>query len=342
VVSALKGRLVGSDSARLVRAHTPDQEAFDLYLRGRDGWYRRTAEGFRVALQNFQAAVARDPEYALAHVGLADVYALLASPDYGVMPPKQAFPLARAELSQALALDPESEEAHAAMGNLLTMYDRDFPAAEREFRRALELNSGYTAALHWYALHLVATGRPERAITTIRRARELEPLSLVVSTGYARVLYFARRNDASIAEYRRTLEMDSGFVSAHLGLGLAYVQKGEPGRAIEEYRAARRALGSDQPVVMALLAHAYAVSGRTAEARALLAELTALGQKQYLPTEYTALVHLGLGERDAALADLERAYRAGSGYLVYLRAEPLFDPLRGDPRFASLQRRVGL
>ena len=342
VVSALKGRLVEQDSTRLIHTDTPDQEAYDLYLRGRYDWYKRTGPGFQGALASFRAAVARDPDYALAHVGLADVYALLASPDYGVLPPKQAFPLAHAELSKALALDPESPEAHAAMGNVLTMYDRDFPAAEREFRRALELNPGYTPTLHWYALHLVATGQTERAIATIRHARELEPLSLVMSTGNARVLYFAHRYDASIAEYRRTLEMEPGFVSAHLGLGLAYVRQAEPGRAIEEYETALRLPGGDQPVTRTLLAHAYAVSGRTAEARSLLAELSALGQKRYVPAEYAALIHLGLGERDAAMAALEQAYEAGSGYLTYLQVEPLFDPLRDDPRFVALVRRVGL
>jgi serine/threonine-protein kinase len=301
-----------------------------------------TAEGFSGALASFRGAVARDPGYALAHVGLADVYALLASPDYGVLPPKQAFPLARAELSRALELDPGSAEAHAALGNVLTFYDHDWPAAEREFRRALELNPGYTPGLHWYALHLVATGRSERGVATIRRARELEPLSVLMTTASGRVLYFAHQYDASIEEYRHALEMDSGFVSAHLGLGLALVQKGQPERAIAEYRTALALPGGRQPVVSALLAHAYAVSGRPDEARALLREISSASEGGYVPAEYAALVHLGLGERDAAMAELERAYGLSSGYLAYLRVEPLFDPLRNDPRFAALERRVGL
>jgi TolB-like protein/DNA-binding SARP family transcriptional activator len=342
VVSALKGRLVERDSAQAIHVATRDPQAYDLYLRGRAYWYRRTAEGFQGALASFRGAVARDPGYALAHVGLADVYALLASPDYGVLPPKEAFPRARAELSRALELDPRSAEAHAALGNVLTFYDHDWAEAEREFRRALELNRGYTPALHWYALHLVATGQPERAIATIQKGREEEPLSVLMTTASGRVLYFAHQYDASIAEYRSALEMDSGFVSAHLGLGLAFVQKGEPGRAIEEYRTALALPGGRQLVVSALLAHAYAVSGRKEEARALLRELSAVPEGRYVPAEYAALVHLGLGEKDAAIADLERAYRLGSGYLAYLRVEPLFDPLRSDPRFAALARRVGL
>jgi TolB-like protein/Tfp pilus assembly protein PilF len=342
VVSALKGRLVERDSAQVIHVTTRDPQAYDLYLRGRAYWYQRTAEGFRSALESFQRAVARDPNYAVAHVGLADVYALLASPDYGVLPPKQAFPRARAELTRALELDPESAEAHAALGNVLTFYDHDWAEAEREFRRALELNRGYTPALHWYALHLVATGQPERAIATIRRARELEPLSVLMTTASGRVLYFAHQYEASIREYGRALEMDSGYVAAHLGLGLALVRKGEPGRAIAEYRRALALPGGRQPVVSALLAHAYAVSGRKDEARALLREISSAPKGRYVPAEYAALIHLGLGEHDAAIAELERAYRLGSGYLAYLRVEPLFDPLRSDPRFVALERRVGL
>jgi TolB-like protein/class 3 adenylate cyclase/Flp pilus assembly protein TadD len=342
VVSALKGRLVEQDSAKVIRTTTPDEQAFDLYLRGHHYWNQRTGVGLQRALELFQRAVARDPNYALAHVGVADVYALLASPEYGVLPPKQAFPLARAELDRALELDPGSAEAHAGLGNVLVMYEHDWPAAEREFHRALELDRGYAPGLHWYAVYLLAIGEPERAIATIRRASEMEPLNVLMRTAHGRVLYFAHRYDASIEAYRSALAMDPGYVNAHLGLGLAYVQERRPAQAVAEYQRVLDLPGGRQPVVTALLAHALAVSGRKAEARARLRELEALSRQRYVPPEYAALVHLGLGEKDAALADLERAYEARSGGLVYLRVEPLFDALRGEPRFTALERRVGL
>lgn len=342
VVGALKGELVGEDTVALAAAAIPHPEAFDLYLRGRWHWYQRTGEGFGQALSHFQRAVARDPGYALAHVGLADVYTLLGSSVYGVLPPREALPRAKAALSRALELDPNSAEAHAALGNVHLNYDWDFQAAERHFQRAMQLNPGYATAHHWSALNLLAMGRPREALARVRHGRELEPLSLVTSTGLARVLYFTRQFPAAIAEYRRALEMDSTFVTAHLGLGLAYIQTGAPERALAEYQTALRLLGGPQPIVLALMAHAQASMGRAAEARAILAALEAEAERRYIPAEYLALVHLGLGDRERALAGLEQAHANRSDFMAHLPVEPLLDPLRSEPRFAELVRRVGL
>lgn len=342
VVAALRGELSGSDTTRLARAPTSDPEAYNLYLQGRYHWYRRTGEGFRQAISFFERAVARDPTYALAYVGLGDVYSLLGASDYGVLPPNRAFPRAKEALGRALRLDPESAEAHAALGNVLMTYDWDWRGAEREFRRALALNPGYAPARHWYALDLLVMGRHEDALREVRRARELEPLSLVMSTGMARVLYFTRDYPAAETEYRRALAMDSTFVTARLGLGLTLLQRGDPAGALAEYRAALRFLGGSQPVVSTLIAHASAVAGRTAEARQALAALERETAARYVPPEYLALARLGLGERDAALALLEQAHANRSGAMAFLGVEPLLDPLRSDPRFVALMRRAGV
>lgn len=339
VLGALRGELAGAPQP--IRSSTADPEAYNLYLRGRYHWYRRTPADFQKAIGYFEQAVARDPAYALAYTGLADAYILLGAYDYGVLPPREAYPRARAALARALELDPASAEAHAGLGDVLLTYDWDWQGAEREFRRALELNPGYAPAHHWYALDLMVLGRPGEALAAIRRARELEPLSLVMTTGMARILYFARDYPASVAEYRRALEMDSTFVTARLGLGLALLQDGKPEEAIGEYRAALRLLGVPHPAAVALLAHAQARHNQQEEARAALAQLMARSEDHYLPPEYVALVHLGLGDREQTLTWLERAYQNRSGSLAFIGIEPLLDPLRGDPRFQALQRRVG-
>lgn len=341
VVEALRGELVGADTITLVQSSTADPEAYNLYLQGRYHWYRRTGEGFRQAIGYFEQAVARDPGYALAYTGLGDVYSLLAAYDYGVLPPREAFPRAKRALSQALRLDPGSAEAHAALGNVLLNYDWDWRGAEREFRQAMRLNPGYAPAHHWYALDLVVMGRSDEALREMRRARELEPLSLVMSTGMARVLYFTRDYARAAAEYRRALEMDPTFVTAHLGLGLTHAVSAAPDSALAHYRAALRLLGSPQPVVVALVAHAEAAAGRPEAARAALAQLEAASARAYVAPEYRALVHLGLGEHERALELLEEAYENRSGAMAYIGVEPLLDPVRGDTRFQALRDRVG-
>lgn len=342
VVGALRGELVASDTATLVRSSTTDLEAYNLYLKGRFHWYRRTGDGFRQAIGYFEQAVARDPGYALAYTGLGDVYSLLAAYDYGVLPPREAFPKAKSALSRALQLDPSSAEAHAALGNVLLNYDWNWGGAERAFRRAMQLNTGYAPAHHWYALDLVVMGRADEARREMRRARELEPLSLVMSTGMARILYFTGDLAGAEAEYRRAIEMDSTFVTARLGMGLTHVVKGAPDAALAEYRAGLRFLGAPQPVVLALIAHAHAVAGRPGEARAALVQLEGASSRGYVAPEYRALVHLGLGERDRALELLEEAYENRSGAMAYLGVEPLLDSLHGDPRFEALRRDVGV
>jgi TolB-like protein/Tfp pilus assembly protein PilF len=342
VVRALRGRLTPGDSAALVRASTPNLEAHALYLKGRYHWYRRTTDGLRQAIAYFEQAVARDPTYVVAYAGIGDVYTLLGSHDYGALPPAEAFPAAKRALARALELDPRAAGAHATLGNVHFTYDWDWGAAEGEFRRALQLEPGCAPAHHWYALGLLAAGRAEEAGEAMRRARELEPLSMVLCAATARVHYFQRELEQAVAEYRRGLELDPTFVPARLGLGLAHLQAGELQAALEEYHAADRLVGGSQPLVQALIAHADARAGRAAEARAALDRLREQSSRSYLPPEYLALVYLGLGERDEAMDALELAFANRSPAMAFLRLDPILDPLRDHPRFRALVQAVGI
>jgi TolB-like protein/DNA-binding SARP family transcriptional activator len=342
VVSALKVELAGGAQTELVQSSTEDIEAYNLYLKGRYHWYKRTGEGFRQAIAHFQQATERDPGYALAYTGLADVYNMLGAFDYGVLPPNEAFPKAKAAAERALALDPDLAEAHTARANTLLNYEWNWPEAEREFRRATELNPGYAPAHHWYSLYLMAVGREEDALVAMKRARELDPLSLVMSTGLARHYYFARDFDRAIAEYTRALEVDPDFVTAHLGLGLTYEAKGAQAEAITEYRKALDILGDPLPVVIALLGHAHGRAGNRPEALKMLQQLRNMERQRYVAPENYAIINLGIGEEEQALDWLERAYENRSGSMIYLGLEPPLDPIRSHPRFARLLSRVGL
>lgn len=338
VATALEVRLGGGQDA-IARMSTDDPEAAELYWLGRYHWRRRTAEGFQRALQYFGSAVARDSAFAAAYTGLADVYALLGAYDYGVLPPDTALPIARSMLERALQLDPGSAEARAALGNLLFVYEWDIAGAEAEFGKAIALKPEYAPAYHWRALALMATGREREALGAIERARQLEPLSTVITSATARIEYLGRHYARAIREYRNAIELDSTFVVAHLGLGLTLVQTGDFDAAIAEYEMGRR-LSGDRPVILALLAHAHALAGRTAEATFLLEQLEMIGRERYVPSEYLAIVHIALGHTTEAARELERAYEDRSGAMTLLGLDPLFDPVRVDPRFEALKRKI--
>jgi TolB-like protein/DNA-binding SARP family transcriptional activator/Tfp pilus assembly protein PilF len=340
VVDALRVELAG-DAGALVRGSTSDPEAHALYLRGRSCWYTRTPEGLEEAASYFRRALERDPAYALAHIGLADAYNMLGAFDYGVLPPGEVYPRAREAAARALALRPDLAEAHTALANVLLNHAWDWEGAARSFGRALQLNPGYAVAYHWYSLYLGALGRHAEALDAVRRARELDPVSLVMGTALARQLYFGREYAAAIREYRAVLAQDPGFAPARLGLGVTLAQAGSPAEAAEEVARVPDAPGGTRPVVLALRAHAQGRAGNGGDARALLARLRAVAAERYVPPEYFAVIHLGLGESGEALDWLERACDARSGSLVYLRVDPLLDPLRTDARFARLCERVG-
>jgi TolB-like protein/DNA-binding winged helix-turn-helix (wHTH) protein/Tfp pilus assembly protein PilF len=342
VARAIAMKLAPEAEARLARARPVRPESYQDYLRGRYFFNRKTEAALRQALGYFQRAVAADPGNAAAYSGLADCYLSLgASSVVGGLPPRQAMPEAKAAALKALEIDGTLAEAHASLAFVHLLYDWDFVASEKEFKRALDLDPDYTAAHHWYSHCLLPLGRTEESLAESRRALELEPLSLVVNTHLGWHYFYARQYDKAIEQYRRTLELDPAFPQTQRYAAWALLQKGRHEEAIADLRAASSALGPD-PEVEAELGHALAVAGRRAEARAVLEGLRQLSSSRYVSPYSVALVHAGLADRDQALAWLDKAYDDRSDYMVYLGLEPMLDSLRSAPRFDALVRRVGL
>ncbi len=342
VARTIAVKLTPDAQARLARARPVRAEAYQDYLRGRFFWYRRTEAALRQALGYFQKAIAADPGYAPAYSGLADSYSSLgASSIVGGLPPRQAMPEAKAAALKALQIDGTLAEAHASLAQVHLLYEWDLAACEREFRRALELDPNYTAAHHWYSHCLLALGRIDESLAESKRALELEPLQLVVGIHLGWHYLYARQYDQAIEQFGKTLELDPAFPQTQRYAAWAYLQKGMHPEAIAGLRAALNSLGRN-PQIEGELGHALAVAGRRAEALAVLEGLRHLSATQYVSPYSVALVHAGLGDRDEALAWLDKAYAERSDYMPYLRLEPMLDGLRSDHRFAALVGRVGL
>jgi tetratricopeptide (TPR) repeat protein len=339
IVSALKVRLRRADAAALERSVTSDIDAYTLYLEGRYQWNQRSPAGLAAAVELFRRALAKDATFALAQSGLADAYCSLALLEFEA--PSSAFPKARAAAEAALKVDPNLAEAHASLGLVRFQYERDFPGADKELRRAIELNPNYPAAHQFYADYLKAMGRFDEALREMRRALELDPVSLAINTGLGHVLYLSRQYDRAIEQYRAALALDPSFVQAHLWFGRPYLEKGLYDEAIAELRQAVE-LSKGSTISLAVLGHAYASAGRTSEAREVLRQLEERAKATYLPSYWIALIYTGLRETGTALTWLERAADERSSWLVWIKVEPRFDPLRSDPRFETLLRRLGL
>jgi eukaryotic-like serine/threonine-protein kinase len=339
IAGALKVQLLGGTLAPLVVKPTSQVEAYTLYLKGRYHWDRRTEAELLKGLENFKAALALDPEYALAWIGVADSYSILGF--YGHLAPKESFPRAREAAERALALDDTLAAAHCSRGYVRHYHDWDFPAAEADYRRAIALDPAYATAPQFYGNLLVALGRFDEAAATLRHAVELEPLSLICNAAVGWGHYHARRNDDAIASLRATIELDPHFMVGHLWLGRAYVQAGLLDDAVREFGTAA-ALSNRSAEAIGMLGHAHAVAGRSAEARGILAEMEQLSARRYVPQYLVAYIYLALGEHDAAFARLERAFTDRAHVLVFLRVDPVLDPLRADSRLEALAKRVGL
>ena len=355
------------------QTHPIVPEAYESYLLGRSYWNKRTADGLQRAGTYFQNAIDKDPNFALAYTGLADYYAfltLLGGPE--IMPPRQAMTKAKTAVMKALELDDTLGEAHASMAHVLHNFDWDFPAAEREFKRAIELNPKYSIVHHWYAHYLMQVGRTSEALDEAKKAKELDPLYLFINNGLARQYYLARQYDLAIAQCRKGLEIDPAYVPARIQLGLALEQKGMLQEAISEFEQARQqaanyaitgegipredsppakgsgaahpppaSTGTDLPAVHALLGHAYAKAGRTADARKELQALINASKVRYVAPSWMAVVNVALGDQNQAFFWLDKSYEDRSEHMLYLKVEPLMDPLHNDPRFAALVKRVG-
>jgi TolB-like protein/DNA-binding winged helix-turn-helix (wHTH) protein/Tfp pilus assembly protein PilF len=322
---------------RSVKAINPD--AYENYLKGRFFWNKRSADGLKKAIDYFNQAIAEDPNYAAAYSGLADAYALSGDWQYAVMTPKEAMPRAKAAAMKALELDDNLGEAHASLAFCLDGFDWNFEAADREFRRAIELNPGYATAHHWYAWHLSLLGRNSEAIAEMRKAENLDPLSLIINADLAELLLIAHFPDESMDQSRKTIEMDPHFAFAHNQLAQAYLEKHMFSEAIAELQTAIQISG-ESATFSANLARAYAATNRKAEAVWLLNDL----KKRSTPTNEhataIAMIYTALDDKDQAMASLERGYEERFNPGILLR--PCFDPLRSDPRFQNLVRRVGL
>lgn len=339
VAKALRVRLQAVDTAQLERPVTAVADAYTLYLQGRAEWNLRTEASLRSAVRDYEAALQRDPRFALALAGLADAHAALAVLELD--PPTESFPRARTAAETAISLDPLSAEAHAAVGLVRFQYERDWEGAERELRRAVELNPNYPAGHQYLADLLKALGRFDEATAEMRTALELDPLSMAISTGLGHVLYLSRRYDDAIAQYRTALGLDPNFVLAHLWFGRPFLQQGRFDEAIAEIQQAVE-LSGGSTISLAVLGHALASAGRTEEAFRILADLKARAAQRYLPSYWVALIYTGLGDTGEALRWLERAYEERSSWLVWIGVEPRFDSLRGEAGFRSLLSRMRL
>lgn len=299
---------------------------------------KRTVDGFKKGIKYFQQAIDRDPTYAPAYVGLANCYALLQS--YDELPPKDLAPKAKEAVTKALEIDATLAEAHASLAWTRMHYDWDWAGTEREFQRAIELNPNYAEAHHWYGLYLATRQRFDKAMAELNRARELDPLSLIISTNVGWLFYFARQYDQAIEQYGKTLEMDPNFFPARIKLAYAYAQKGMYEEAISEFQKAGDNSGGSP--FLADLGYAYAIAGKSAEAEKVLDELEGEAAKRYISPFDIAIFYTGLGEKDRAFGWLEKAYEDRNGTLAWLKVDPKLDSLRSDPRFTNLLLRVGL
>jgi len=327
------------EQAALKNVKVVNPHAYESFLKGRYFWNKRTADGLKVALAYFIRAIDEDPKYAQAYSGLADTYALLGDWQYAVMTPKKALPKAKAAAIKALELDGALGEAHNSLAFCLDGFDWDFDSAGKEFRRAIELNPGYATAHHWYAWHLSLLGRYDEAIAEMIKAENLDPLSLIINADLAELLVLAHSYDESIQQSRKAIEMDPNFALAHNQLAQAYLQKHMNDEAVAELQKAVQ-LSGESPTIIANLARAYAASGKRSEAIMLLSDLKKRSNSTYSHGSEIAVIYAALGDRDQAMNWLEKGYEERFNPGVLLR--PGFDPLRSDPRFQDLVRRIGL
>jgi tetratricopeptide (TPR) repeat protein len=338
VSEKLKLRLSGAEEKQLTKNYATNSEAYRLYLQGRYYWNKRTAEGLQKGTEYFNHAIEKDANYAPAYTGLADCYALLNV--YNVAPATEFYPKAQAAAAKALQLDGTLSEAHASLGFVSYRYYWKWPEAEQEFKRAIELNPNYATAHQWYSAYLAATGRHNEAVTEARRAHELEPFSLPINADLVRHLYYARQYDEAAKEGLKLLEIDQNAARGHIELGQILEQQGKLDEAIAEFQKA--ATLSDNSVnALTALGHAYALSGKKADALKIIKKFEELSKQHYVSPYNTAVIYAGLGEKEQAIAWLERARDERFNWIPFIQVDPVFDNLRSDQRFADLVRSIG-
>ena len=338
IARSLEVELLPAQQARLPSARSVDPQAYEAYLKGRYYWNKRTREGLEKGLEYFQQAIEIDPGYALGHVGVADTYGILG--DNNLLPPEETFPKARAAALKALEIDENLAEAHTSLALVIFGYDWDWEGTEQEYKLAVKLNPSYATAHHWYGMFLSNMGRHEEAIAEIRKARELDPLSPRINANVGRVLYFARRYDQAIEELKKALELHPNNMAAVNSLADAYWLKEMYDEAIATFERGR-IIGGASAEEVAALREAYAEEGTRGVLRLWLKEAESRRTEGHLvPPLGLAGLHVGLGETDQAFAWLEKGYAERDYDMTLLRVYPFFDPIREDPRFQSLLRRL--
>jgi TolB-like protein/Tfp pilus assembly protein PilF len=339
IAEKLRLRLSGEERGRLTKRYTESTEAYQDYLRGRYHWNRLTEEGLRKGIEYFEGAIGRDPNYALAYTGLADSYGLLAF--FGLAPALAVMPKAKEAARRAIEIDDGLAEAHASIAGIFKIYDWDWAAAEREYKKAIELNPNYATAHRMYASYLAAVGRAEESWREGKLAHELDPFSLVISMEIAWNCYMARDYERAAEEALRTLDLEPQFAAAQSTLGLVYEQKGQYEEALLALEKTRAAAG-DHPSTLAALSHTLASAGRREEAQAMLGQLAQFSQEHHVSPFWLAVARAGVGEKATALDALDQGFEQHDVMLVWLGTDPRLDALRGEPRFIHLLRRMGL
>ena len=334
IVRTLRVQLAGGAEATPVARSPVSVSSYDYYLKGRYHLHRRTPDELTRSLENFQAAIAADPGSALAQAGVADAYCLQV--DYGMLHPAEGIPHVRAAAMRAIELDASLAEAYPALAVIRAHYDREWADAENLYRKAISLNPGYAMAHQWLATdYLALVGRFEEAMAEIDLSLELDPLSSIIHEGRASFFTLQRRYDEAIRGFREILTFDPSFYKAYTSMGRAYAQQGKHGEALAMLEKGR-SLAGDVPSIMAAMGQVFALSGDTASARGVLAQLTARALQRYIPSTCFAVVHLGLGEPARALDWLEKGCQQRELSLAPLKVHPIYDPLRGEPRFQNI------
>jgi eukaryotic-like serine/threonine-protein kinase len=338
IAQEIKIKLTPQEQTRLASARPVHREAYDAYLKGHYFWNKGTEEARKRSVDYFNQSIEKDPSYAPAYAGLAESF--LALQVHGTWSPREFLPKAKAAAMRAVELDDTLAEARTALGHVKYRYERDLVGAEREYRRAIDINPRYADAHVWYGYLLAAIGQRDASIAEMKQALELEPLSLMIHHHLTWAFYYTGQYDEAIEQARKVIEMDPNFSPGHLNLGIACERKGMYKEAIAELEKA--VYLSREPQAMAALGHAYAVSGRKKQAEKMLGQLRELSKRRHVSPRFIALIYVGLGEKEQALEWLHKAYEQYSHGLNILRADSRFDGLRSDPRFADLLRRLGL
>jgi TolB-like protein/Tfp pilus assembly protein PilF len=336
IAETLQARLTGSEKSSIAKAPTANPEAYELYLKGRFFWNKRTGDDLRKSIEYLKQAIAKDPGYALAYAALADSYGLLRF--YGGASPAESVVPAEAAAKKALELDDSLAEAHASLG-LIATEELEVNRGVNELERAIQLNPNYATAHHWLGLALATLRQSDRSVEELKRALELDPLSMIINADLSIIYLYARRYDAAEAQARKTLEIDSRSFVAHYYLGEALQLTGRLKEAIPEFQRAVE-LNND-PYSIAMLAQGYARNGQTDEARKLLARLNEMAKSAEVPEYALAVAYTSLGEKDRAIEVLEHGFAGGNkSYLFLLPGDPFLDDLRGDPRFEALVQKI--